>query len=85
MAIDGATNAGEVTFRSIDEHTTDVSLALDYESEGLIKTMGPRSVRSSVGSRVISIASRSSSKPVVTRPAPGAARSMEASAPDKPG
>jgi uncharacterized membrane protein len=40
MAIDGATNAGEVTFRPIDEHSTEVSLALDYEPEGLVEKTG---------------------------------------------
>jgi uncharacterized membrane protein len=40
MAIDGATNAGEVTFRPIDEQATEVSLELDYEPDGLVEKTG---------------------------------------------
>ena len=40
MAVDGATNAGEVIFRPIDEHTTEVTLELDYEPEGFVERTG---------------------------------------------
>jgi uncharacterized membrane protein len=40
MAVDGTTNAGEVTFRPIDENTTEVSLELDYEPEGFVEKTG---------------------------------------------
>jgi uncharacterized membrane protein len=40
MAIDGATNAGEVIFRPIEERTTEVTLELDYEPEGFVEKTG---------------------------------------------
>ncbi len=39
-SINGATNAGVVTFHYIDPNTTRVMLQLDYETEGAIQAIG---------------------------------------------
>jgi len=39
-AMDGATNAGVVTFHRIDDDTTRVMLQLEYEPEGVLETAG---------------------------------------------
>jgi uncharacterized membrane protein len=41
-AIDGATNAGAVTFHRIDEGTTRVMLQMDFEPEGFVEQAGDK-------------------------------------------
>jgi len=38
--VDGATNAGVVTFHYLSEHTSRVALQLDYEPEGIVENVG---------------------------------------------
>lgn len=39
-AVEGADNAGVVTFHHIDDHTTKVMLQLDFEPDGLLEKIG---------------------------------------------
>lgn len=41
-AVEGATNAGEVTFDELGEGRTEVHLTLEYEPEGFVESMGDR-------------------------------------------
>jgi carbon monoxide dehydrogenase subunit G len=71
-ATEGATNAGAVTFEDLGGRTR-VNLFLEYEPEGLVEKVGDKLDVVERQARATSSASRPSSSPRATPPAPGAA------------
>ena len=76
----GTKNAGAVAFQPSGPSLTRVTLGLDIEPQGLKEKAGEKTgVRLEAESRVTSSASKSSSSPAASRPAPGEGRASRAS------
>ena len=77
-AIEGHGNSGVVTFHRLGEGETRVTVQMEHETEGMMKSLGARSAPTRAACRATSSGSRTSSKAAASRAARGGARSSRA-------